>query len=409
MAEVTWELRLYTVKGNPITALSFDSTLSASNIIRHAEERVLTINLNSFDQLDFVLYLDDPMAKKIVRGNCVVKLFRTVNDTVNSKFLAAVTPSFAGVVTATTKDGEANTMRITAMSALWRLQTHFHIDNHYLNINPDTGFFYTQSELMWKLIDLVNQAFSPDSFTGIGLGIFHWGIPDEAQIAPYFVAKGSNTWTHIFEEIMNRPASVDILPVYYHVDGNTTQMLFDTVEKRGSDRTSDPFAFNYHTTSPKVPNCDNMTEEEQIVPGEFGNYLWVTGTGGANNGRFAAQANSSSVDGTDGWGDIGVYMCLVDRPDVKRADALPPLAEAEFLKRKHPVPTYNVTVSPVVGIYYDIDFTLGDVVPLNANRGALFFDAIKQRIYQATLSMSANNVETVDLLVSKDFYGKVEE
>lgn len=413
---VVWDLRLYDFDGNQITGADYGSDFSNSNHIRHAEERTWTINLNSFDQLDFMVYLDDPMAALIRRASTVVKLFRTVSDTTNSKFLPlneTEDPCFAGVVTMTTKSGAENTMRVTCMSALWRLQTHFHLLNHYLETNPDTGQIYTQSELMWKLIDLVNGSFGGDSRTGIIKGTFGWGIPDEPQIGPYFVGKGTNTWANIFDDIMNRPAGPDIIPQYIHEDGFLKQMKFSTDQKRGSDLSA-TMKFNYHTDpATLVPNCDDMVEEDQIIPGSFGNYLWAVGStnraNGPNSGVFAVRDNISSVAGSDGYGEIGVYMVRVDHQEVKRVAAIGPIADAEFLKRKHPIPTYSIIVSPVSGIYYDIDFTLGDVVALNADRGAMQLSAFKQRIYQATINMSPNNIEQVDLLVSHDFYGKVED
>src|SRR5262245_62033300 len=138
MSTVTWEMKLYDISGNGVTALSYDSTLSASNIIRHAFERTLNYTLNGIDELEFQLYLDDPMAEKIIRGKRIVKVWRTISDTEHSKSYAdsAGFPCFAGVVAYTIKNGEQNTMRVKCFSPLWRLQTRFHLLNHYLEINP---------------------------------------------------------------------------------------------------------------------------------------------------------------------------------------------------------------------------------------------------------------------------------
>ena len=50
---------------------------------------------------------------------------------------------------------------------------------------------------------------------------------------------------------------------------------------------------------------------------------------------------------------------------------------------------------------------VGDVIKLNADKGALQVSNIKQRIYQCALNIDENNVEVSSPLVSKDFYGKV--
>lgn len=400
---VSWVMKLYDISGNPVNFSTVNPTAS-DNIIRHAENKSLTFNLNTFDELSFDLYLDDDAAANIRRGFSVVKVWRYVGDVNHNKFFVSPDPVFCGVVTYTSMSGQANRMNIKCSSPLWRLQSHFHLLNHYLEANTDTGDNYTQSELMWKLIDLINSAFGSDSFTGIAQGTFHWGLPNEPQPVPYFVGKGSNTWSNIFDDLMVRPASPDIIPKYKHIsDGVSTLMEFDTDEKRGHD-ISNSFQFRYHTST--NANCEEMTIEQQIVPGDFGNYVWLVGQGGPNSGKVASRSNASALVNTDGYGEIGIYMARVDRDEVKRFDALNPLADAESLTRKHPVPIYTVSISPVAGIYYMVDFVLGDLVGLLADRGAMQID-VSQRVYQVTLNMSRSNVESCEVLLSHDFYGKV--
>jgi hypothetical protein len=85
-----------------------------------------------------------------------------------------------------------------------------------------------------------------------------------------------------------------------------------------------------------------------------------------------------------------------------RANALNDLARAIV-----PDLRYEVELSPAANIYYGEDFVLGDVVSLSASKGALNVSGAKQRIYEITLTMSDNNVETVRPRISSDFYGKV--
>jgi len=68
---------------------------------------------------------------------------------------------------------------------------------------------------------------------------------------------------------------------------------------------------------------------------------------------------------------------------------------------------YSVDVSPAANLYYGRDFSIGDVVNLNANKGALQVSNVKQRVYECTLSISDNNMEKVDPKIAKDFTGKV--
>ena len=409
MATVIWTLKLYDVGGGAITAPNMNPLgSSTSNTIVHAFNRSASFPLNGIDTLDFSLYLHDPMAYNIKRLRTVVKLWRTVYSN-NGSFIyadGASTPCFAGVVAFTRKDGESNTMQIKVQSPFWRLQSRFHILNHYLKTNLDTDEDYTQSELMWKLIDLVNNAFGlDDSNTGIVKGTFSSG--NDPVVAPFFVAKGSNTYTNIFETIMNRPGGVDIVPTYYHSDGDPTLMHFNTDEKRGY---STGVQFRYHTGS--GDNLDDLVEEESVVPGEFGNYLWAVGAGGPNSGKIAMKENID--DDADGYHNIGIYMRRVDFPEIKRIGLLGPppthlkaVAAAEFAQSRLPKPLYECTLSPVGGTYMGSAFHVGDVVSLSASKGALQVSGVTQRIYDITITNSENNIETNAVSLAEDFTDKV--
>jgi hypothetical protein len=393
-------MRLYDTSGGPITGADYNGAVS--NEIKHGFSRQLEIPLNGIDQLSFSLYLDDPMSYNIVRLRTVVKLWRTIRNDSGTVIYADNDPCFGGVVGYTLKDGAENTMNINVQSPFWRLQFRMHILNHYLKTNIDTGLDYKQSELMWKLIDLVNNAFGlEDSNTGIIKGIF--AAANDPVVAPYFVAKGSNTWTHIFETIMNRPGGVDIVPSYTHVDGDPSILVFNTDEKRGE---SNVITLRYRTGS--ADNLDNLTEENQPVPGEFANYLWAVGQGGPNSGKIAMEENINSD--ADGYRNIGIYMRRADFPDIKKIGlAGPPpthlkaIAKSEFAQSRIPKTNYTCEISPVGGVYYGSHFSVGDTVDLLGGKGSLNVNETSQRIYDATLSMSENNIESTSVSIAEDF------
>lgn len=401
MSDTSWTMRLYDLGGGGISAANMNVISPAtSNKIEHATNRSLSIPLNGIDTLNFSLYLDDPMAYNITRLKTVVKLWRTAPGYADS----ANTPCFAGVVSSHRKNGEENMMHVTAQSPLWRLQLRFHILNHYLKKNVDTGLDYKQSELMWKLIDLVNNAFGlDDSNTGIVEGTF--SASNDPIVAPYFVPKGSNTWTNIFEDIMSRAGGVDIVPEYIHMDGDPALMYFNTDEKRGGSGA----AFRYHTGS--GDNLSNLEVDEQVVPGEFANYLWAVGEGGPNSGKIAMVED---VSGSDGYSSIGIYMRRADFPLQKKIGVLTPqptglkaVALAEFEQSRVPQTTYACEISPVGGLYYGASFTVGDVVSVVGSKGALSVNAASQRIYDATISISDNNIETTQVSIAPDFSSSV--
>lgn len=399
MSNVTWTMRLYDSFGVPITAADYNGAIS--NEIKHAFNRSLVVPLNGVDKLDFSLYLDDPMSYQITRLRTFVKLWRTIRNDAGAIIYADSDPCFGGVVGYTIKQGAENTMNITVQNPFWRLQFRMHILNHYLKLNVDTGEDFTQSELMWKLIDLVNNAYGlEDSNTGIIKGVF--AAANDPTVAPYFVAKGSNTWTHIFETIMSRPGGVDIVPTYTHIDNDPSILVFNTDEKRGEDNVT---TFRYRTGT--NDNLDDLTEEHQAVPGEFANYLWAVGQGGPNSGKIAMKENID--DDADGYSFIGIYQARMNFPEIKKIGLLGPppthlkaIVEAEFAQARVPQTNHSCVISPVSSIYYGLNYNVGDTVTLLGNKGSLNVNEL-QRIYDATLSMSENNIETVSVSLADDF------
>jgi hypothetical protein len=409
MAE-QWTIRHYDRAGNAINAnYSGYSDSGTTNQIAHATDRRMSFGLNNADILEFSLYLDDPMAAQIRRLTSYIKVWRSV-DGYSDPFNQ---PCFAGLVQWHRKDGASNLMNVRVMSPLWRLQLRFHLLNHYLKTNPDTSALYRQSELIWRLIYFISNAFGPIvSHTGIEKGTFY-DVANEIVMAPYFQPKGANVWAEIFDGILAKAASIDIIPRYHHTDGSGTLMYMDTALKRGTDR-SGSVAFTYRTASPS--NCDNVTEEESVNPGTFGNYVWAVGAGGPNSGKIAV-AQDAGATGL-GYGAIGIYMRRDNFQDEKRLGVLGPNppATATHLKANAlnilaralvPDTTYAVELSPAANIYYDKDFKLGDVITLNATKGALNISGLKQRVHECTLAISDNNMEQAFPIISHDFTGKV--
>lgn len=413
MAVTTWTQKLYNLNGTDKTFT--DSEVGGTtNIVRYATKRVFSDVLNGLDVLQGTVYLDDNASAQITRKNTIIKLWRDVSDPDNGKSYTcpAGTPTFAGPIVATKKNAKANTLDFIAMSPLWRLQTHFHIENHHLvtdfsvgaSVNaPYTGgnkddLVWDHSALMWRLIDLINGAFGASSFTGIvkptGSAPF-W--TKTINVSPYYVAKGSWTWSNIFEDLMKRAGGADLAPEYIHTASSPNLMYFKTDPSRGSDLSASAI-FEYGTGA---FNLEDISEDAQMVPGKFGNYVWVVGDGGPN--AYVATAQDSS--------DItanGIYMVRVDVSGAKKFDvdmlSSPELSRAKASDR----PIYSIVTSPTKPPYYKTDFVTGDVIKLNATKGVgLAITNLKQRIYTTTLAMSDNNVETATLEISHDFVSKV--
>src|SRR3990172_11162740 len=158
MSDVSWLIKHYDRNGNDINAnYAGYSDIGITNEIAHATDRTLDFNLNSVDVLNFSLYLDDPMAALIKRLTSFVKVWRTAPGYADP----SNTPCFSGIVGFHEKQGAQNVMRVQAFNPLWRLQLRFHLLNHYLKTNPDTAADYRQSELIWRLIKFISNAFGP--------------------------------------------------------------------------------------------------------------------------------------------------------------------------------------------------------------------------------------------------------
>ncbi len=424
MSVATWTIKAYNLSGTPITAIdSYDTGGTVSEVL-YAIDRKWTIPLNGIDQFDFGLYLDDDMATKITPLKTVIKVWRTINDPVYGKSYSSAQPDFVGVVGYRAYNGEENTVRYSCFNPMWRLQFHFHILNHFLvkdtapgdanhqGANVD-GEPFDQSALMFRLIDLTNGAWgnheTGPSATGIVRplsGPPYWEKTIEE--APFAVAKGQNTWSLIFDNILSAVSGVDLTPEYYHSDGSARLMYFATAPARGVDRGSGT-TFDYHMGN---YNCTNMTDEVIVEVGKFANYLWAVGQGGPNK----AYAVEEDISGTWGRNNTKIYMRVHDASNevsattevgaVRNIRALKRIAAAELTRAKYPTNPVVATLSPAVPPYYMTDFETGDVVRHKASKGAMSIDA-KKRIYQTNLSMSDNNWETAEILASDDFESKV--
>lgn len=408
-----WVLKHYNLAGGGITAASYDG--SVSNEIKHATDRRVHFVLDNYEDLNFNLYLDDPMAATIKPITSVVKLWRYIYTDSGSLVYAdpSGTPAFGGFVTFVEKNGESNQMQVRVFSPLWRLKTRFHIRNHYLKTNPDTGINYTTSEIIWRFISYLQVAFggqglgatgttageiASPSYMGMAKGNFLWG--SDPLMGPYFQGKGENGWSNIFDTIMSRAECPELIPRYYHADGSGIIMYLDTNKARGSDKTAS-VQFRFHTGS--NDNLDNLIESVDIQePGSFANYVWAWGSGGPNSGKLAMRANIA--EDQYGYNTTKIYQLGTYYADLALFDTtLGKVADGDLKKARKPPMVYSIGISPAItGPFYGANYSTGDAVSLYASKGALSASNVKLRIYESNLSMSDNNVETVSLALGND-------
>lgn len=219
--------------------------------------------------------------------------------------------------------------------------------------------------------------------------------PQTIATPPLYVMKGQYTWP-IFTELLGRDGAPDIVPEYIWKETFIDRMYFRTAIIRGTDKTA-TVSLDYRTGQKNLSDCD---EEAYVVPGEYGNFLFVSGDGGPNGGTLVTAQDNPSISAN------GVYMVSENIAGKKHAD----IQQYANAKKKVAVDAdaeiYSVTISPAAPLYYDLDYTLGDLVNFNADKGALQATNKKQRIYQVTLHWSDNNVESTEIMISNDFKRK---
>jgi hypothetical protein len=418
MAPVTWKVGVYDLLAN-----GKNSTFNGvtNEYLKQATNLKLTYPLNGIDQLNFTLYLDDDAASLITKKQTVIRVWRDINDTANSKTRSSVTatPDFCGLVTGVTKRGADNIMNVVCQSPLWRLQTHFHIANHRLVTDAAAliappqfeggngdGLPWDHSALMFRLVDMINGAFhATGGDTGIrkpptrayNSGTTFW--PKTIAVSPFFVQAGAYTWPYINDDLLARAGSPDLAPEYIYVPGSGNFMYFKTAIVRGTDRSAS-MSFDYRTG---VKNLADIEEDGQVVPGDdgYGNFVWSIGDGGPNGGNLGQASDSTDI------GANGIYMTRTEVQGAKGSSDMSALATDKLaIALKADAEIYTVTLAEAAPYYYDLDYKLGDQIMLNASRGALNVSNKKQRIYQVELNYSDNNVETAAVQVSADFKRK---
>jgi hypothetical protein len=414
MSYVDWDISLATRGGTAVNSTSYDGSVT-NQYLKHATDLQWSIPLNGIDQLDFSLYLDDPAAALIAKKQSVIRIWRHINDPIFSKTRTppSGTPDFCGIVTSITKSGASGKMAVTAMAPLWLLQVHYHLLNHRLV--TDTSVYggshyeggnaddapWDHSALMFRLIDMINGAFKlSGGDTGIrkpptaDYGPDYW--PRTITVSPFFVERFSNVWANVFENLMARAASPDIHPEYIWNSGSKDVMYFKTEVVRGTDVSGD-VSLDYRTG---LKNLDDLTESSQVIPGTYGNRIVVVGDGGPNGPNVLEAFDSGDISAN------GLFMARTDIESARLRDMADLTTQNLHTALASDDPIYTANVSPVGGLYYDIDYSVGDLVNLNADKGALSATDVKQRVYMVTLGYSDNKVETTDIQISADFKRK---
>ena len=442
-----WEVRIYDLAGIEVAQIGGTGTPEGSGQVAPQ----FAPALNGIDAYTFTMYLDDPQLDPAQGGDPtiiqpllrIVKLWRHIVDTdVNQDGTnvpwtyddAPGFPAFCGVITGLEMMGSTQQVTVTAQSPYWRLGSRFHLNNHYLvidyagqNVSYHEGgnmdnHQWDVSALAFRLIDLINHAFGPDSRTGIvkpTSGPPYWEKTVTLH-GGYRAARGNVVWTEIQELLWAQEgttATPDLVPTYIHIDHGDSPstawklMIFDTAKHRGEDVSAD-VSFDFCTGN---INLDDLTVSQQATNDNFANYVWAVGQAGPNGARKFA----SDVSGDYGYDTVGIYMYYSEvsawahrltNPWIQKQ------ANMELARRNHIPETYTIKPSPLVEPYFVTNrslatdttkcFELGDVVGIKGDKGMMQVD-VKQRIYEVVLQLTENCTEVIETRIAKDFLSKV--
>ncbi len=426
-------------------------------VFKQIANHQLGYGLNGIETYTATFYLDDPQLDPSKGGDPtlirpldrVLKVWREIYDDTDPLNIIHYkdpdsTPCFSGNISRLEMQGFNNQVTVLAQCPYWRLQSRYHIADHLLVIdypgqdadgiheggNMD-GLEWDVSALAFRLVDLVNHAFGPDSATGIvkpPVGPPFWEKTVTVH-GGYRAAMGNIVWIEINELFWIQDATVatpDLVPEYIE-NGTSDQMYFKTAPHRGSD-ISASVKFNFCTQEADptlVNNLDDFKKTTEITVDDngsnFANYLWAVGQAGPEASRRVAQ-DPPSGDPTLGHDVIGLYMYYSDSAswaDRVGNPTIQKIADGELLRRNNIPFNYEVTPSPLTKPYFITNdagiisgdassfYHLGDVAAFNANKGMLQVSGDKQRIYEVNLTMSETCVESTQMNIAKDFFGKV--
>lgn len=383
--------------------------------ITEASDRTVSMPLNNAFSGSFSLFLDDPLVAKLKPLQSVIKLWRDVQDAYwDVHFtMADDRPLVAGYISSRRKEG--NKIIYTFHDPIWKTQFHFHLLNHRirapLKVGPGltTVIPCTLSGLIWKCIDLVQNAFGlDDSELGMRLEGTDTGSDTALFDGVYRIPQGSWTWDQHCLYLLNQENGVDLHLDYEHNEGSPIlARFFCDHPSRGTDK-SDLVQLEYGEIGTGYQNnIEELDFDEVFEPKRWANWWRQFGQGQKDTTFSWSEPISGASTGPLGISTVGIYMGQDKQDNVVSAAYLQGLAK-QNLKRSSADPSvYSLTLDPTGPPYFWHNFVLGDLIQFRYKKGNLVVPATKERIYQVDLSLSDNNMELCKVLIAPDFLVKV--
>lgn len=392
--------------------------------------------INGVDTMGFSLSVNDPKIALLSEPlKCRIKMWRYIDDPIYGVHRTPLRskPDFVGTLSGRAKSGRIITF--TASGPMWQPQCHFHVHHHRLKdpLRVTVGVFHhplvfysipaTFSGLMWKVLDLVQTAFwlnhqsdfgirfDPAVGTGNDPGRLGYYVTNELGTAiwnpgVYQVPKNSWPWDDHITFFLGQMNAPDIHLKLNHVDGSPILAYWwCDWPGRGADKSGQvkiAYGISPH-------NCDTSFDyQEQYTPKEWGNYARLLGTGDSSTTLTQDEViDELNPDSGVGLDDVGVYMFQEQYNNIVDAGLLKATMDKDLLKHSAKPETYTVQPTPVKPPYYDVDYTLGDVLMFESIDGYDHVGPLKMRVMDCKIVLSDNDKETVTLTVVTDNLEKV--
>jgi hypothetical protein len=411
LALTDWRIILTDLDSVPIAEISDD-----------AIQPSITEVHNGIDRGEFTLNLESQAAYQCIPVKTLIKIWRDVPG--YTPFPSGL-PNMVGIITSRQRNASNRTATYNWQSPFWRLTLRNHVDAHDFtwetgrgvggidSSNPSISHGGTDpTEIMWTMIDFTNQLvlYTMGDRTGIveGGAADYFGA-DPSVLVNMRYSVGQNTWD-LIQDLVTLPGFPDLSPTYIHVEGSTDLVFFNTVVKKGEEKS---FSFDYRTGN---KNLDDIVESTVAEPGEYANYVVVQGQGDKSTGWYdpdtgfsgpdqtIARADGTSVTSTDlGLPDLisehGLYMHF--ERDENQTSQVGRAKRATFLlgRLAYPPNTYQITPTKAQTWAWPYEFRAGDTVSLSCDRDSMQLSGVRVRITEVTVKRTDNKMEEVSLTV----------
>jgi hypothetical protein len=390
--------------------LANSSDLTGQGELKNARNRTLQLVHNRPGALSFSLPLDDDLSAQIWPITSAVKAYRRGSNNAWSLI-------WSGMVWSLDEDVSGNNLQVNVQGWLqWLAVRMLRRAKSYTDINPATGSYWTDAEIILDLVAEGNTTPIPWDGNYAHPSIYTVTDAGVSGAMPTPVGRGAQTGsfhpTHerrypiaIYANLLSEIQRLTDLENGCDVLVDPSTRALGVWDQKMTDRPAALFGYNAGTR--------NLQQfGRQLDPSSMVNYLVATGQSGSITPQFAdtrlnpAPTQNPPKLGENAMTTYGLMEQSVSLSDAKSANILGVYAGAEVLLRSSPRVLYTMTPLPFTltlgpGRVPEpfVDYTLGDKVYLSAKyKGRFQIDKQGIRVFGMTVRPDDNGNEILDAL-----------